>query len=84
MGEAVISLFGHEAVLDDMADVVRWRSDGRAIAKLLNTLLPDPEDGPHAYDPYPLKTAAQDAVDVFGAEIISVSEPIPIREGLIY
>ena len=60
----------HEA--DAVIDAYVWTSDNKPLADALNAMLP--ALGPSGSDPDPDYTAAQNACETFGGEIIEADE----------
>jgi len=60
----------------------RWIAKNRDLARRLNALLP--EGGFSPSDPAPDRTAANAAVRAMGAVILSVDNPEPFEDDVIY
>jgi len=59
-----------------------WSSKDKRLEKMLNARL-DP-DGPSGADPYPDLTAAQEAVDSLGGEIVKYDKPPDYPEDMVF
>lgn len=64
-----VEIHGIEAAIDDY----QWTSDDEKLAEILNLML-DPL-GPSGADPYPDLTAASEAMERLGGEVVSFDEP---------
>jgi len=65
---ATVKIGGILATITDY----QWSSDNKQLQNLLNAALP--ETGPSGADPNPDHTAALNAIEAFGGEIVSFDE----------
>jgi len=81
--KATIEVAGAKATLTDDGT---WTSSRQELADMLNRQCAPGEDPDFGYDPAPFQHAAQRAVKLFGAKIISVEdEPeAPLPDGAVY
>jgi len=63
-------------------DGYKWSSKDKKLAELLNVML-DPL-GPSGADPYPGLTAAQEAVDKLGGEVVEYDKPTDYPKGTVF
>jgi hypothetical protein len=72
-----VTIAGHPATIDGYV----WTSPDAGLASMLNASLP--WHGSSPANPHPDLTAAQDAIAVFGGEILH-ADPVEYVEGRIY
>jgi len=70
-------------ILDEVATIngYQWRSENESLTAMLTAMLSPFGTSPS--DPHPDLTAAQDAIAVFGGEILH-ADPVEYVEGRIY
>lgn len=74
---ATIKIGSFTATIDNY----KWTSDNKEFAAMLTTLLP--ALGPSGSDPNPDHTAAVEAVNLLGGEVVSFDQ-LPYVDGRIY